>query len=711
VDGADPIETEVTTKTKYHHRPSTDTTATQTDEPQADVSPPSMSRRSHIEVTVNAHLLEALFLPEGATLQALWGTLRLGDEMELTDACYDIGRTLMFEWDGGMWHDVDRIAKDIRKIKRMLAVDANAIILRVRADGAPPLDEAIRAEITDRADRDRIVVVQLDPGKESQNTALALCAIAKALVPKLIELGGGTQPVFIDRLRDVAQRSGVVASRTSKHANNLVHETYLIADAVYAKSLKELEEVVGSPEVARKVLETPGVVTRLDAVVEGLKRLRDEFRVPQAKLATFLCGSVAAIIDNDNFWTGVQRLVDRGIAIERLQTFGDCFWARIGDQALADGIKRLVDRGVAIERLQSFRGCFWARIGDQELADGIKRLIDRGVAIERLQTFGNCFWARIGDQSLADGIQRLVDRGVAIERLQTFGNSFWARIGDQSLADGVQRLVDRGVAIERLQTFGNCFWARIGDRSLADGVQSLIDRGVAIERLQTFGGSFWARIGDQSLTDGIQRLVDHGVAIDRLQSFGDCFWARIGNQSLADGVHWLVTECGVEIDPLQTFGDSFWARMGDRKTTDATRLFIRWLLDDVGVSIGKLASFGHNCSFFSTDESVVRETFAILIDEYGIRPTDLPTRNAFWSHVKNPGKLDSLRVYLATCTTTGAVTKHIAKINGSAGIGQGATKCKFARPRLVHERVEVPKATKQSTLCAFFAKGSVGPSE
>ena len=99
----------------------------------------------------------------------------------------------------------------------------------------------------------------------------------------------------------------------------------------------------------------------------------------------------------------------------------------------------------------------------------------------------------------------------------------------------------------------------------------------------------------------------------------------------------------------------------------------------------------------------------MLTDEYGIRPSDVPTHNAFWSHVKKPGKLDELRIHLATCTTTGAVTKHITKLNGR-GIGQGVTKCKFARPKLVHERVEAPNATKQSTLGKFFTKGAAGPS-
>ena len=42
------------------------------------VDPPCMTGRSHIEVTVTAHLIEVLFGTEGATLEALWAALRRG---------------------------------------------------------------------------------------------------------------------------------------------------------------------------------------------------------------------------------------------------------------------------------------------------------------------------------------------------------------------------------------------------------------------------------------------------------------------------------------------------------------------------------------------------------------------------------------------------------------------------------------------------------
>ena len=124
--------------------------------------------------------------------------LRRGDRFERSDAAFELadGIVILFEWDG-VFHTADpaRIAQDVRKLKRMLATDPRAIILRARADGAPPLDEVVNAEIVEQAaDRARIVLVNLDVARESRNPGWSLRAIAQALAPKLRELGGALVP-------------------------------------------------------------------------------------------------------------------------------------------------------------------------------------------------------------------------------------------------------------------------------------------------------------------------------------------------------------------------------------------------------------------------------------------------------------------------------------------------------------------------------------
>ena len=505
---------------------------------------PSTTGRSDVELRFNAHLLEALLGATGAALHTFWEMLHRGDAMGRTDGVFALADDflVMSEWDGGLYHG--DTARDMRKLHRMLSVCQNALILRIRADGAPSLDELILHEVTNPVDVNRIVVVHLDPGAESRNMGLALRKVATAIAPKLVEVGGEAQRVFADRLTTVGSRSDTNARHNSKHANDLVFQTYRHAMADFEANVDRLKTILGSDDAAKAVLDTDGVITRLGSVIAALERFRDEFHVPIHDLHKVVCSSVAARIEQQSFWD----------AINRIQT----------------------ELGITGPKLAGF-----------------------------------------------------------------LTNSVATRIEQQSFWDAITRVqMELGITGPKLPGF------------LTDSVAT--------------------RIEQQSFWDAITRVqMELGVTGPKLPGF------------LTDSV-------------------------ATRLVSDTFMTLLKWLVHDISISIEKLASFGN--SFFSTDESVVRETFAILIDEYGIRPIDLPARNPFWSHVKKAGKLDELRVHLATCTTTGAVTKHIKKLNG-CGIGQGAVRCKFARPKLVNECVEVPKATKQSTLCAFFAKGSVGPSE
>lgn len=150
------------------------------------VEPPSLTGRSDVEMRNTAHLLEVLWpdLNDRALLHAFWQALRTGDAHERSDSGIELadGLLLLFEWDGGAWHTEERVAKDIRKVNRMLASDPRAVVLRVRADGAPPLDEAIATGVADPRDRGRIVLVQLDPGQVHVARALLVLVLDRPRV-------------------------------------------------------------------------------------------------------------------------------------------------------------------------------------------------------------------------------------------------------------------------------------------------------------------------------------------------------------------------------------------------------------------------------------------------------------------------------------------------------------------------------------------------
>ena len=171
---------------------------------------PSLIQRSKMELEMTAHLMEAALGTGGATLHGLWQALYDGDFYEHTDAVFELGRgkrKVMHEWDGVMWHTPETLEKDVRKTRRMLASNSTAIILRVRADGAPPFEDALVDGGVSGEDMERIVCVYLTPGKYSQNHGLALREVAKVLVARLSAQPDGVPAEVLQRLKVVAERS------------------------------------------------------------------------------------------------------------------------------------------------------------------------------------------------------------------------------------------------------------------------------------------------------------------------------------------------------------------------------------------------------------------------------------------------------------------------------------------------------------------------
>ena len=95
------------------------------------------------------------------------------------------------------------------------------------------------------------------------------------------------------------------------------------------------------------------------------------------------------------------------------------------------------------------------------------------------------------------------------------------------------------------------------------------------------------------------------------------------------------------------------------------------------------------------------------MDEYGFDADSITKLDgAFWSHVKTDGAYVQLRDALATKRLPVHVTKHVRSLNRNRTVGHGATKCKFARPRIELPRNDSASSSstslKQSKLSAFF---------
>lgn len=114
--------------------------------------------------------------------------------------------------------------------------------------------------------------------------------------------------------------------------------------------------------------------------------------------------------------------------------------------------------------------------------------------------------------------------------------------------------------------------------------------------------------------------------------------------------------------------------------------------------------------FSSKTSTIVHDTVVLLMNEYGFSSDSICKLDAdFWSYIKEPGNFAIFRDEIATKRLPIHVNKHIRGLNRDRALGMGATKCKFMRPVVEHEKVVAPTATKQTSISGFF-KPKAGPS-
>jgi hypothetical protein len=785
VEGAVPVETtvETTTRTTYKHEsPPNQAPAQPQSAPEA--KPPSMYGRSEVELRNTAHLIEALFpqLDDTQLLHAFWDALWLGDQLERTDAAIELANkfNVMLEWDGGIYHTEERIPGDIRKLLRMLAADANSLILRVRANGAPSLDDAIAQAVTNQCDRGRILTLHLTD-HESRNVGLSLRAISRTLAPKLVSYGGDAQVVYADRLSTVAARSDADAVRSSRRANDLVHKTFMQTKADYADAIAQLYEVMGSEEAARAILETDGVVTRLPAVVNGLKRMKGEFQLYGSDLKTLFCPSMAARLENETFWTSLYRLRDEFSlsSIDLKTMMGDSMAVRLEKGEFWSALYRLRDEftlsGTDLKTMLS--DSMAARLENETFWTALYRLRDEFSlsSIDLKTMMGDSMAVRLEKESFWTALYRLRDEfklsgtdmktmlsGSMVVRLEK--EEFWTslyRLRDEFKLPGTDLKTMLNDSIAARLEKGE-FWTalyRLRDEFKLSGtdLKTMLSGSIAA-RLETdafwtslyrlrdefklsgtdmktmLSGSMAARLENETFWTALYRLRDEFKlsSTDLKTMLNDSMAARLENETFWTALYRLRDEFKLSSTDLKKIlNDSMAARLEkeefwtslyrlrdefslsgtDLKTMLCDSMAVRLEKEELWDTLNWLKSKGFDkgkiCtaqgSFWAaSDKSSFRPTIDLLLDEYGFSPTDLPTRNAFWSSISKDGAFDALRDKLAQCRTTGHVNSVIKNMNGPGSIGRGATRCKFVRPKLTHERVEPARATKQSTLGSFF---------
>ena len=222
--------------------------------------------RSKAEVMFAAHWLAVY---GDVSLKTLRDALASGHAMGLVDAvfstCY--GVDVAVEYDDGYCHDPGAIPRDVRKTERMLLhpqCDTDMIVVRLRvcAVGLPGVP-----------DDNRLLVVHVD----SRYPGIAVHALATALAEHDMVPGD-----MKARLRAVPMRNW------DNRARDVAHQYFVETDELYRTFVERMVAEVGEGG-ARRLLDTSGIESRLDAFVDGMHSLQAELELTTDQMLRIVC--------------------------------------------------------------------------------------------------------------------------------------------------------------------------------------------------------------------------------------------------------------------------------------------------------------------------------------------------------------------------------------------------------------------------------------
>ena len=340
-----------------------------------------MQKRSRHEVSLTAAMVTSLNrLDDDASLAALAEALITGDNTVLADAVLelaDLPTNIILEFDGAYWHGPEKVDGDVRKTLKLLAKNPTGIILRVRQDGCPPLQQALHDAAG--ADIKRVVIVELDKEASSPHKVhLAMRVVANRLRPALELLGSGPKlATYLARLDATTRWDAADHAKVQL----LVTRAWAASDAAWAANYHELVAVLGSEGAAKEVLERfTGVNIRLGDVVLGLRTLRDEFGVPAADLKTLLSNSLVVRLDNPAFVASLRAFMhDLGVPAADLKTLlCNSLCTRLESHTFLPAVRNFVHAfGVPLAGLKTLlNGSLAARLEDPKLVDQVRAFMD-----------------------------------------------------------------------------------------------------------------------------------------------------------------------------------------------------------------------------------------------------------------------------------------------------------------------------------------------
>ena len=464
-----------------------------------------MVNRSKAEVMFAAHWLAAY---GDVSLKTLKDALARGHAMGLVDAVFSIcyGVDVAVDYDDGYYHDPGAIPRDVRKTERMLLhpqrdTDMIVVKLRVCAVGLPGVP-----------DDNRLLVVHVD----SRYPGIAVHTLATALAE---------HDMVPDDMK--ARLRAVPMQKWDNHARDVAHQYFVETDELYRAFVERMVAEVGEGG-ARRLLNTYGIASRLDAFVDGMHSLQAELELTTDQMLRIVChDSAPSRVALPAFIPALRRLrTNLGLTNAQLVAImgNDPAAARVENKTFCAALMNLrAALGLSTAELVGLVGndsaaarveneTFWAAImelqEDQRLSTAeVVRMMGHGSAAARVET--KEFRAGVGQLktelqlSTADVVVLMSNNSVAARvELPTFRTA---------LALLQQHVGDDGLV--RLMRANNVFCSRIDH----EFVGHLIRIAVHVARYGFDAGRTMHTLLGKSapVMTKVNALADHVVQLDQ----------------------------------------------------------------------------------------------------------------------------------------------------------------------------------------------------
>ena len=316
---------------------------------------------------------------QAVALPAILNIMKLGDDAGLFDALFKFGTlTVLFEYDGGRWHNADRLNRDTSKSMEALQNDKNCVVIRLRQESSAKMD----------AEDPRLSILNFKHFNRRK------CAIE---VLDAIETICETMKIEVPDIDTEADMDEAVIQEAKLYVNKAARMAY---EKIYDYSEDDA--------IRECLLNTNGVITRVNNE-EWFKKM-DEFRTFMKSDEQFMVafnGCIPKYLENDTWWVGLRKLTELA-GHEKLHTLlTKCLCKRLGVDGFVDALDKLAEK-VGWDRMPTLvNGCLCNRLEAPGFVDALDKLAEK-VGWDRMPTLvNNCLCKRLEAPGFVDALDKL----------------------------------------------------------------------------------------------------------------------------------------------------------------------------------------------------------------------------------------------------------------------------------------------------------------